>query len=239
MRLPSLLGATLTIAASCGPPQAARRSPDTLTAAREHDNVAQVSDSTAPAAPKTYTCGDTVLDDQPASGGERITTLVPCWDREEEAEHARHHQAAPAPELARARETHRGALAAASLIHCKGIPETELTHSPFAHEKSIAEVIPHRREGELAGVRIVFRDTPGLTADWMRQAIACHRARHEVLGRPASYLPEDPTLVEGAEVRVTQQGNNIQVFITTPTPGAGRIAYERASELVRPKAAIR
>ena len=180
-----------------------------------------------------------MLNDQAVSGGERLTTMVPCWDMAEEAEHARRdHESSESDEL-RAREPDRGALAAASLVHCKGIPERELTHSPFAHKKAIAEVIPHRREGELHGVRIVFRDVPGLTADWMRQAIECHRARHESLGRPAGYMPEDPALVDGAEVRVTQSGNVIQVFILTPEPVAGRLAFERANELLRPKAAVR
>lgn len=232
MRAPSALG-TLLIATACSGPQVSRT--DTLTAGQQQ---ATLTDGAPTSGVRSYQCGDAVLNDQITTGNERLTTFIPCWDMEEEAEHARQNRV-PDPEIARARETHRGELAAAELVHCKGIPERELTHSPFSHRRSIAEVIPHRREGEIKGVRIQFRPVPGLTAAWMRKAIACHQARYASLGRPPGYLPEDPTLVEGAEVRVIEHAGAVQVFVTTPEATAGRIAFERANELLHPKAATR
>lgn len=229
MRVSSVLGSLLIVA--CGGPRATR--PDTLTAGEQQATVRET-----PGGASTYQCGDAVLNEQITTGSEPLTTFIPCWDMEEEAEHARQHRARESA-LVRARETHRGALAAAELVHCKGIPERELTHSPLSHRRAIAEVVPHRRGGKLEGVRILFRPVPGLTADWMRRAIACHQARHASLGRPDNYLPEDPTLVAGAEIRVLEHAGAVQVFVSTPDATAGRIAFERANELLHPKAATR
>lgn len=227
----AVLGTSLI--ASCGAPQGTRRSPDVISTTPQGERPS----TTALVPSGTYTCGDPVLVDQVTSGGEELTTSVPCWDTDEETEHAA--REAGDVELVRAQATYRGELAAAQLVHCKGIPERELTHSPLAHRKSIEEVIPHRSGPEVAGARIVFKPVPGLTASWMKKAIACHQARHAALGRPASYLPEDPTLVEGADVRVTQNGNRIEVLVTTPEPAQARVALERANGLLRPKTATR
>ncbi|HEU4734018.1 MAG TPA: hypothetical protein VFT22_39270, partial [Kofleriaceae bacterium] len=125
------------------------------------------------------------------------------------------------------------------LAACRGLSPRELEHSPFAHRKEIAAVIPHRVTGTLRGVRVVWKPVPGLTAPWMRQAIACHRARFERLGEPTVYMPDDPTLVAHADVTVEQRGDHLEVLIETPDDTAGRVALERARDLVRPQTAVR
>ncbi|HEU0033425.1 MAG TPA: hypothetical protein VFQ53_22490 [Kofleriaceae bacterium] len=184
--------------------------------------------------PLAYTCGDTVLSDQSTSGGERLMTTVPCWDVEEEAAitPTRRVTVRPASEA-------RDALASAELVQCKGIPEQELTHSPLEHRRAIAEIVPHRRGGQVRGVRIVLRPVPGLTAPWMEQAIACHRARWEVLGKPADYMADDPTLVDDAEIRVTRNGDHVEVLVVSDDPAQAQLAMSRAQQLAAERTATR
>ena len=218
----SALIAGLVVAACSGPQLTIDRAP----------RVAQ-----APS-PSAYRCGDP-LQDQSTSGTERVSTWNPCWDLEEEI--AVRERGVAAAERYGANLEHEQAaqLVQAELVHCKGIPEHELAHSPFAHRRAIREVIPHRSGGEIRGVRIVFEDIPGLTADYLRSAIACQRARYETLGRPPQYLPEDPTLFDGAEVTVSERQNGFEVLISADDPAVGRLALDRARSLVRERTATR
>jgi len=194
---------------------------------------------TASSTGEGYQCGDTVMSDQLTSGGERLVPSVPCWDAaEEQAEHRRF---LAQRELQRAQAERR---AAASLVEteqaaCRGIPAAELEHSPFAHRKEIAEVIPHRVTGTLRGVLVVWKPVPGLNATWMRQAIACHRARFERLGEPATYLSDDPTLVPRATTTVAMHNGHIEVLIETADDMNAQVALGRAQDLVRPQTAGR
>lgn len=224
----ALCAAVLGCAAA---PQAAHRSNDTVALGGREDHGQAVSSS------KLYTCGDPVLNEQITSGGEQLTAATPCWGAADEADLEGE---APKPTgVARARETHRGELASAQLVSCRGISERELTHSPFAHRRSILEVVPHREGTEVHGVRVIFKQVPGLTAAWLEKAISCHQARHAALGHPAEHGTNDPSLVDGAEVRVTSHLGTIEVVITTEDPSAGKLAYERARELAAPRAARR
>jgi hypothetical protein len=179
-----------------------------------------------------YSCGDTALIDQATSGGERLMPTVPCWDvAQENAEHQRY-LAAREERIARTERRAATAMVETELAACRGLSTRELEHSPFAHKKEIAAVIPHRQSGALRGVRIVFKPVPGLTAAWMRQAIACHRARFERLGEPAGYLAEDPTLVAGSSTTVDEQSGHLEVLIETGDATSGRVALDRARDLI-------
>jgi hypothetical protein len=243
-----LLG--LLLLTSCaGPPQARHERPKGWAGhqaeAEQHDRAARIHDQAAAEATASsssidsYQCGDTVLNEQSTSGTEPITTWTPCWNLDEEAA-IRHRQAADAERrAAREDRAQATALARAEIAHCRGIPQHELTHSPFDHKRAIEEVIPHRSGGVVRGVRIVFKPVAGLTADYMRRAIACNQARFSVLGNPAQFAPEDPTLVEGAEVEVTNTRSNIIVTIRVPDDVQAAVALERAKDLVRARTAVR
>jgi hypothetical protein len=208
--------------------------------AEEHRETAGVGVLETPASPfDRYSCGDTVMSDQLTSGGQRIVDSVPCWDiSEERVEHARY---LAEREQRRADAERRAAtrLVEVEDTACRGMSPRELEHSPFAHRKEIAAVIPHRDAGKLRGVRILWKPVPGLTSAWMRQSIACHRARFERLGEPAIYFPEDPTLVAGAIVTVEQHAGHLEVVIETGDDLAGQVALDRAQDLVRPRTAGR
>jgi len=186
-----------------------------------------------------YQCGDRNMSDQLTSGGERLVPEVPCWDPTEES--AERHRAAAAREQQRARQERRAAtsLVEAEIAACRGISPEEVDHSPFAHRKAIAEVIPHREGGQVRGVRILFKPVLGLSAQWMQQAITCHRARYERLGEPPTYLTDDPTLVHGATTTVTLNGGRLEVLVVTRDDVAANVALGRAEDLVRPRTAVR
>jgi len=189
--------------------------------------------------PGGYQCGDVALSDQATSGGEKLVQAVPCWDAGEEV--AEHHRyvAEREQQLAQAERRTATRMVENEITSCRGLANRELEHSPFAHRRDIEAVIPHREAGVVRGVRIVWRPVPGLSAQWMRKTIACHRARFERMGEPAIYLPDDPTLVAGATVTVEQRKGHLEVLIETSDDMNGEVALERARELVHPRTAGR
>lgn len=206
--------------------------------ADEHRQAARLPDS-ARTPGERYNCGDRALSDEATSGGERLMPTVPCWDvTEENTEHQRY-LVAREERIARSERRAATAMVEAELAACRGLSERELEHSPFAHRKEIAAVIPHRESGVLRGVRIVFKPVPGLTESWMRQAIACHRARFERMGEPAGYLPDDPTLVAGSTATVDMRSGRLEVLIETRDPTSTRTALDRARSLVGQRTAVR
>jgi hypothetical protein len=206
--------------------------------AEQHRQAASLPD-TASSSPQGYQCGDVALSNEATSGGKPLAPAVPCWDIDEEF--AEHQRFLADREQQRANDERRAAanLVEAELTACRGLSPRELEHSPFAHKKEIREVIPHREGGAIRGVRIIFKPVPGLTAAWMRQAIACHRARFERLGEPATYLPDDPTLVSGAVATVELFNGHLEVAIETTDDLTGQVALARARDLVRPRTAGR
>ena len=238
-----LLGITFVAAACGGAREPLVRHPqgyaDRMAAADEHNQRAEhhrqaAGDPGTTGTGADYYCGDTALSDQATSGGERLVPTVPCWDIAEES--AEHHRflAEREQQLAQAERRAATHLIEAERAACRGMTPRELEHSPFAHRKEIAEVIPHREIGMIRGVRIIWKPVLGLTAGWMRQAIACHRARFERLGEPAGYLPEDPTLVAGATATVELHGDHLEILIETADDTSGQVAFDRAKDLVRP-----
>lgn len=206
--------------------------------AERHREAARLPDSAKTAADR-YNCGDRALSDQATSGGERLMPTVPCWDvAEENAEHQRF-LAAREERIARTERREATRMVEAEIAACRGMSQRELERSPFMHRKEIAAVIPHRETGTIRGVRIVFKPVPGLTAAWMRQAIACHRARFARLGEPATYLPEDPTLVARSNATVDVHSGHLEVVIEADDPATARLALERAQDLFRTRTAGR
>lgn len=236
--------------AACGSSEPVARHPKGYAAhmedAEQHSDQAEQyrqAGATLPdtqrATPEGYSCGDTVMSDQLMSGGERIVQAVPCWDASEELAEHRRFLAEREQNLAQVERRAATGMVETELAACKGLSPAELEHSPFAHRREIAAVIPNHVTGTLRGVRVVWKPVPGLTADWMRRAIECHRARFERLGEPAIYLPEDPTLVARATATVEQHNGHLEVLIEAADDVSGQVALERALDLVRPRTAVR
>jgi hypothetical protein len=229
MKIAAVLG-VLVGCASAQQPQ-----PSGAAAARSHEAKAMQrdrADRLAYGNPPTYACGDTVLADQTTSGGERLDLSLPCFDvTDETGIHPRVAGDLPPPPQDRQLAAN---LAETELHSCHGIPAREREHSPFAHRRSIAEVAPRRD-----GVAITFKPVEGLTAAWLERAIQCHQARFAALGQPGGYLPDDPTLVTGARVTVTEIDHRLVVLVETPDADAAQLALQRARDLVAPAAAVK
>jgi hypothetical protein len=153
--------------------------------------------------------------------GEAVRLWMPCWDFTKDS--ARYQ--VPANRAMAAR------LSAIEKTQCIGLAPAALERSPFVQDNAIDEIVPHRSGSEIRGAHIVFKPIPGLTVSWMRRAIACHQARWRTLGKPVSYLAGDPTLIDGAEINVTENGDHIVVLIASEAPGAAQIALDRAQDL--------
>jgi hypothetical protein len=214
--------------------------------AEDHEQAAVAHDQAAAEANRrsgldSYDCGDPELFSQSTSGTEPVDfNYMPCWNIDEET--AIRHQDAAARErrAARVDRARADALAYAEHANCRGIPKQELDHSPFAHRQSIQEIVAHRDDGEIKGVRIVFKPTPGLTAAYLRRAIACNQARFVALGNPPTFFSaQDPTLVEGATVEVTENSSHIVVFVKVRDDVQAAVAFARAQDLVTQRTAVR
>ncbi|HUJ59869.1 MAG TPA: hypothetical protein VLX92_15300 [Kofleriaceae bacterium] len=179
------------------------------------------------ATPAAWNCGDTVLNDQLTTGGIRVTSWQPCWPIVDEVS-ARQREIAIASEARDEARRSVAQLIAVGGAACNGIGPDERLHSVFAHRSSIAEVIPHFDGGEQRGVRIIFKQVPGLTVDWVRRDIACQRARWQAFRQVEDYGPTDPTLVHGARVAVYERRRHVEVLIVTDTPEEARDALARA-----------
>ena len=179
-------------------------------------------------APVAYSCGDTVLADQATSGGQPLTTFMPCWDYQDEAEHDHLVMAPGAPTDAGTERQAANGLVESEIAACAHIPVRERDHSPFAHRRSIAQVVPYFESGVLHGVRVVFKPVVALSAAWMRADIACHQAHVAVLGAIPESLRQDPTLVDTAEVTVSDAGGHLTVLVRSDSADQAALALAKA-----------
>ncbi len=202
--------------------------------------------------PTHASCGEfAVLTDQQVSGPEPLTDWSPCWSPEggdaaveprlppdvaAEVALALEARAEERGDTARATPASPPSTAAAT---CDGLAPRDIERSPFSHRREIVEVVPYREGGEVRGARIVFKAVHGLSADWMRHAIACHQARYKSFARIDPLLPGDPTLVEGTTATVSEHGDVIDVLVTADSAHGGRVALARAEELAGPHTATR
>ena len=179
-------------------------------------------------------CGDQTLADQTTSGGERLGIRAPCWRGEASA--VDRDQAAAARLRADARD-HRAkarALVRAETAWCAGLPTAELDHSPFDHHEDVVAVAAELDSDRVVGARIRFGAVPHLTADWMRQTLACHHALAAASGFEPTYLASCPAVVAGAETTVIDDPAGLIVVIRARDPGAGLTIYARAEALLDP-----
>ena len=194
--------------------------------AAEHDRAAAAVEG-APV-PERFDCGDPNLNDQLTSGGLRVTTWQPCFDLSDEAAERHREVAMHERKLAQKDREAAARLAETERTACEGVPSRELGHSAFAHGKSIDHVEPMYEGSQLAGVRIVFKPVRGLTAAWVRGDIDCQRARWAVSGKDPTWMPSDPSLVDGVSIEVSDREGHVEVVVTTARPEQAAIALARA-----------
>jgi hypothetical protein len=178
-------------------------------------------------------CGDRALADQVTSGGERLMPFAPCWSSENSA--VDRHRIAAA-KLRSDAATHRAQarILLSDIAACDGLPEAEVNHSLLDHREDIASVVAELDEGRLVGARVRFRRVLGLTADWMKQSLACHHARAALVGFDESYLPHSPAVVAGAETTVLEEDDGFVVLVNGKDTATALIIYARAEALLDP-----
>ena len=205
--------------------------------ARAHDELASSAEQRAATTPRI--CGDDGLSAQATSGGERLTPSAPCWTSEADAVE-RHRQAAARLRAdARAHRAHARALHGAELEACAGLPEAEIGRSPFDHRDDVIAVAAELDGDRLRGARVTFAPVPGLSAAWMRRALACHQAQAAALGNDPTFLPHCPAAVAGVRTEVREERGGLVVVIRAEDPATALIVYGRAEALIDAGAAGR
>lgn len=213
-----------------------------LTEAEQHDadaaaleRRAQARDSVATPSER-YVCGDQALADLTTSGGERLGVRAPCWSGEQSAVDRDRAAAARLRADARAHRAQARALVTAQQAWCAGLPPAELDHSPLDHREDLAAVSAELDSDRVVGARIRFARVPHLTAEWLRQTLACHHALAAATGFEPTYLATCPAVVEGSETTVIDDPDGLVVVIRARDPGAGLTIYARAEALLDPAA---
>ncbi len=213
---------------------------DRMAEANQHDRDAEVHDRQAAEArqridPTGVTCGHPVVAtvaDQSTSGGQRISSWVPCWSVERDA--ANFH-AAEADRLHREARIDRAVarnLLEAETQLCRSVPASELTHTPFFHHEDIAAVEPYVEGGKTRGARIHFKPVNGLDAVWMRQTLRCHRARAATYGYDPTYMAYDPSMLGAVSVTVTEHGGAVDVVVQGDDEVTAAVVVARAQGLL-------
>ncbi len=180
----------------------------------------------------SYACGNQPLSDQTTSGGERVTSWVPCWSVSHDASAAHDAAAERLREEARQHRAVARNLLDVERTFCTGLPADELTHTPLYHRHDIAGVEPYREGGELAGARITFKAVPGLSPDYLSHALLCHRARMATLGYPTTYMAYDPAMLVHTHLAVDDQGGPIVVTIRADDDVTAAAVWSRAQALL-------
>lgn len=94
---------------------------------------------------------------------------------------------------------------------CQGLSKADQILSPFYRWSNITFVNPR-----LDGATIVFGEEPGLTREYMKRLVDCHRARDAALGYDVPEAAYSPLALKGIDSAVvTQLSQGIGVTITS------------------------
>ena len=200
--------------------------------AAQHEAVYQASRREEAGWPPVHCFDQVVSIPAPAPAGQPLTVMRPCWTSETSPSR---HQLREAAEHRRQAAEHRAQAATLRRVEreaCKGLGEDEMSHSPFYHRDDIVSVEPVRRAGVLRGVRVMFRQVPGLTATWMRRAVACHEARAAALGYSTKISPYDPLMVAPTSTVVEVLPGRIVVTVVAQHEEEAAAILGRADDLL-------
>lgn len=187
-----------------------------------------------------YVCGNKVLGDQLSAGTEPLLGTVPCWRNEAMVTDAHRAEAERLRAEVAVHKEMAGSLVHAEELACEGLSADELGHTPFAHRDDVVSADELREDGELRGARIVFAQVGGLSANWMRQAVACHHARAAALGYNPRFMSYDPTVLQYASTMVNAlDDGGLEIKVTSTDPEVAALIYARALALVPTRQARR
>ncbi len=159
-----------------------------------------------------------------------------CWTRSTNPSASHHKDAEEHRKLAAAHRVASQALRDAEAQACAGLPEEDRDVSPFEHDADIQSVTllqEERRVGKTttkrdAGATIVFRATPGLTAEWLQRVVSCHLARNAAVGHDMPEMSACPLVPEGAQAKVRALGAGFAVDVHADDPKTAAEIWRRA-----------
>ncbi len=132
------------------------------------------------------------------------------------------------------------ALVDAEARACAGISEEDRDTSPFdrtADITSVSKLKAEKRVGksivaEDTGATIVFRATPGLTAEWLKRIVDCHLARNAAVGHDMPEMAACPLVPRDVQANVRSVGDGFAVDVSSNDPRVVAEIWRRA-ELVK------
>lgn len=191
------------IAVGCTPP--GTRPHDM--SAREHIEAARAEDEAA----ERHACGSPATAEHAA----------PCWTDDAEASEAHRAEMDEHRRLAAAHRAASDALLRAEERACVGVPQDARDSSPFEHRADVQSVTDLDDEQHLgraavrrpAGVVVVLRAVPALTAEWLERVIECHLARNAAVGHDMPEMAYCPLVPRGvtATVRSVRAGFAVEI----------------------------
>jgi hypothetical protein len=142
-------------------------------------------------------------------------------------------------ELAAKHRAASQALRDAEASACAGISDEDRDTSPFAHTQDIRSVSKLTREEATgksrithdAGATIVFRATPGLTAEWFQRIVDCHLARNAAVGHDMPEMSYCPLVPRGVTATVRSVGDGFAVDVGSTDSTSAAEIWRRAQKL--------
>ena len=109
---------------------------------------------------------------------------------------------------------------------CAGLSENDRDMSPFAHREDIAQV-----DVTAVGATILFKATPGLTAQSLQRVVDCHVARNAALGNDMPEMLYCPLVPKNVKVRVERRDSGVAVEVTSGDNAVAQEIVRRAQGL--------
>lgn len=162
-----------------------------------------------------------------------------CWTTTSNPTAAHSKDAAEHEKVAKQHRAASKALADAETRACVGLSEEDRDNSPFAHTADISrveqlkeeKVVGRNRVTSDTGATIVFRATPGLTAEWLQRIVDCHLARNDAVGHDMPEMASCPLVPRGAEGYVHSVGDGFAVDVHAKDAATAAEIWRRAQLL--------
>ena len=239
----SLIPAVLTSA--CGGGGASGTRPHDMNAAA-HESAAQEEDRKAEQLASRHDAGRP----SPAAKCHPGQRGAACWTSRGNPTEKYQKLSTQARELAARHRAASAALRDAEAQVCAGISDEDRDLSPFANRKdirSVGDLTETEGGGEgtfverVAGLQVVFRATPGLSAEWLQRVVDCHLARNAVIGHEAAAHEMDycPLTLRGVAARVSSTGDGFAISIRSNDQKVVEELRRRGRALLAGEAALR
>jgi hypothetical protein len=224
--LPAALGL-----GACG---AAGTQPHDMSSA-QHEAAAKNEDSQSEEHASQYDAAASETTQKCTAGKGRV-----CWKSTENPTEEHKKTAEEHRELAAKHRAASQALLDAETRACKDIPEEDRDMSPFSRREDIQSVSQLREETMVgkgktakdAGATVVFRATPGLTAEWLQRIVDCHIARNAAVGHDMPEMSDCPLVPKEVQAKVRSVGDGFAVDVRSDNAETAAEIWKRAQKIV-------